>query len=57
MVGQVMTTVYDCEPKQLLVPVAVTVKLNVPVAVGVPVIAPVVVLSVRPVGSEPVLTE
>ena len=35
----------------------VAVKLNVPAAVGVPVMAPVLVLSVSPVGSEPEVIE
>ena len=37
--------------------VTLAVKLNVPVAVGVPVMAPVLMLSVSPVGSEPVVME
>ena len=37
--------------------VIVAVKLNVPDAVGVPVMAPVLALSVSPVGSEPAVIE
>ena len=36
--------------------VNMTVKLKTPVAVGVPEMTPVLLLSVRPVGSEPVAT-
>ena len=43
------------EPVQLLVSVAVTVKLNVPVAVGVPLIVPFEA-SDRPVGNVPPVT-
>ena len=60
MKGQLGTTGITMEygrlPGQLLASVALIVKLNWPAVVGVPEMMPVVALSVRPLGSEPLET-